>query len=265
MMAKITVDEYDQCIKKAFHKERKQKWNDHIATSRTRIGQETINDADRTTLERRGMVDIPALMRRRNTNQSVEDRMNRLYDYLLDEQYVIMNCKSEEEREKGGVKRQTHSMQEEETPFDQDQETALHYQQFGQRGGFNRGRSMQRGNQGGGRGTNRGGARGRSMAPMKYPIDPAALKKAIEKLGPEKNPPMCMDCPLKCKHALPYGSCEYCENFENKSLMEKQDIVNKNQLCRKCLRRPPIPHLAKDCKAPNCEKCGSDHNIHMTH
>merc|ERR1711867_140580 len=106
MMAKITVDEYDQCIKKAFHKERKQKWNDHIATSRTRIGQEEVNEADKTTLEKRGMVDIPALMRRRNTNQSVEDRMNRLYDYLLDEQYVIMNCKSEEEREKGGVKRQ---------------------------------------------------------------------------------------------------------------------------------------------------------------
>ena len=139
-------------------------------------------------------------------------------------------------------------MQEEETPFEQDQESALYAQQYGQRGGYNnRGRSMQRGNQGGGRTMSRGGARARSMAPMKYPIDQAALKEAIDKLGPGKHPPMCMDCPLKCKHALPYGSCEYCENFKNKQLMEKQDIVKKNQLCRKCLRRPPIPHMAKDC------------------
>merc|ERR1711867_25750 len=155
-------------------------------------------------------------------------------------------------------------MQEEETPFEQDQESGLYYQQYGQRGGYNnRGRSMQRGNQGGGRNMNRGGARARSMAPMKYPIDQAALKEAIDKLGPGKHPPMCMDCPLKCKHALPYGSCEYCENFKNKQIMEKQDIVKKNQLCRKCLRRPPIPHLAKDCKAPNCEKCGGDHNTQI--
>ena len=42
--------------------------------------------------------------------------------------------------------------------------------------------------------------------------------------------------------------------------MEKQDSVKKNQLCRKCLKHTRVPHLAKDCKAPNCAKCGGDHN-----
>ena len=207
------------------------------------------------------MVDIPPLLRRRNTNKSVEDQMNALYDYLLDEQYVIMNYKNEEEREKGGVKRQAHSNQEEENSFEQDQEVGAFAQQQGQRGGYNsRGRGIQRGSYGGGRTMTRGGARSRSMAPMKYPTDQAALKKAMDKLGQGRQPPMFQDCPLKCPHALPYGSCEYCENFEKKTLMEKQDIVKKNQLCRKCLRKPPIPHMARDCKAPNCAKCNGDHN-----
>merc|ERR1712240_241795 len=61
-------------------------------------------------------------------------------------------------------------------------------------------------------------------------------------------------------HSLQYGSAELCPNFEKKTLMEKQDIVKKNQLCRKCLKRPRIPHLARDCRAPNCGKCGGEHN-----
>ena len=115
MMSRIQISEYDECLRKSFHKERKQKWMDYIASKRN--DEEDVADIDKTELEKRGIVDIPAMLKRRNTNQSVEDRMNRLYDYLLDEQYVIMNCKSEEEREKGGVKRQTHSMQEEEASY----------------------------------------------------------------------------------------------------------------------------------------------------
>ena len=52
----------------------------HTATSRPRIGQAEVDDADKTALERRGMVDIQALLRWRNTNQSVEAKMNALYE-----------------------------------------------------------------------------------------------------------------------------------------------------------------------------------------
>ena len=48
MMSRVQVHEYDECLKKAFHKERKQKWMDHSATSRPRIGQQgEVADADK--------------------------------------------------------------------------------------------------------------------------------------------------------------------------------------------------------------------------
>ena len=66
MMSRIQINEYDECLKKSFHKERKQKWMDHIASKR---GPEEIADADKTQLEKRGIVDIPAMLKRRNTNK----------------------------------------------------------------------------------------------------------------------------------------------------------------------------------------------------
>merc|ERR1712240_107358 len=142
-----------------------------------------------------------------------------------------------------------------------DNETSTFAQQFGGRGGFiGRGRSMQRGNYGYNRGYIRGAGRGRSIAPPKYPMDQDAFEKAMGKLKPGQQPPNLADCPLGCQDSLPYGSAELCPNFEKKTLLEKQDIVKKNQLCRKCLKRPRIPHLARDCRAPNCGKCGGEHN-----
>ena len=82
----------------------------------------------------------------------------------------------------------------------------------------------------------------------------------MKRLKPGQLPPSMQDCPIKCKHAVPYGSAEFYQNFNKKTLMEKQDIVKKYNLGRKCLKFMRIPHLARECRAPNCSKCGGDHN-----
>merc|ERR1712240_123007 len=96
---------------------------------------EDVADIDKTELEKRGIVDIPAMLKRRNTNQSVEDMMKTLYKYLEGERYVVQEYKNMEEREMSVSKRQAHMTQLEGSEFNQDNETSTFAQQFGGRGG----------------------------------------------------------------------------------------------------------------------------------
>ena len=64
---------------------------DYIASKRN---DDDVADMDKTELEKRGIVDIPAMLKRRNTNQSVEDMMKTLYAYLEGEQYVVQEYKN---------------------------------------------------------------------------------------------------------------------------------------------------------------------------
>lgn len=49
----------------------------------------------------------------------------------------------------------------------------------------------------------------------------------------------------------------YCNEFLNKSLSDKKDIVFKNHLCYNCLRSQ---HQVKQCPSAGCTKCGKKHH-----
>ena len=100
---------------------------DHIASRRE---DDEVADVDKTELEKRGIVDIPAMLKRRNTNQSVEDMMKTLYAYLEGEQYVVQEYKNMEEREASASKRQAHANQLEGMEFNQYNETSFRQQEL---------------------------------------------------------------------------------------------------------------------------------------
>ena len=100
LMSRIQIMEYDVCIKKTFHKDRKQGWMDHIGELRKKTTK--VSNEDKTELEKRGIIDIPAMLKRRNTDKKVEDMLRDLQKYLIKEERIIQEYKNMEERESRG-------------------------------------------------------------------------------------------------------------------------------------------------------------------
>merc|ERR1712240_1003609 len=112
LMSRIQIMEYDVCVKKTLHKERRQRWMDHIGGIRRQ--PTNVRDEDKTELEKKGMIDIPAMLKRRNTDKKVEDMLRDLKKYLTEEERVVQEYKNMEERETSIRDQQVHSYQIEE-------------------------------------------------------------------------------------------------------------------------------------------------------
>ena len=83
---------------------------------------------------------------------------------------------------------------------------------------------------------NRNGGGNFGNKPNKHTDSAEALERwrTLKQLGPDATQLM-KNCPLKCAHALAFGSASWCETFKKYEPSMKLDAVKKNNMCRRCL------------------------------
>ena len=130
ILSRVEITDYDACVDKSLHHDRKQNWFDYLISLRAQE-EDLPEDGNESILEHRGQLDLGNLMKRKNSNRTVEASMLILYEYLKNELLIVQAQKDIEVRKKE-AKKAEEFFQEEDT-------TSIFYWQASNRGGRGRG------------------------------------------------------------------------------------------------------------------------------
>ena len=78
--SRVEMKDYDECLTKALHPKRETIWTDKVVMLDIEGAEVPVDPLNQTELETAGTVDIESMIRRRNTQRSVEDMINALHE-----------------------------------------------------------------------------------------------------------------------------------------------------------------------------------------